>query len=112
MRGSGERRRCWGFNLLGQLGDGTTTSRATPVRVTGLSSGTTSIVAGGNHTCAIQDGGAALCWGYGPDGVLGNGSPSNRLTPVPVSGLSSGVEAIAAASLHTCALMDNGSVKC
>ena len=103
---------CWGYNAFGQLGDGTTTQRTTPVAVSGLSSGVSAMAAGWYHTCAVTSGGGAKCWGANGTGQLGDGSTTYRLTPVAVSGLSSGVSAMAASETHTCAVTSGGGVAC
>ena len=99
---------CWGYNDYGQLGDGSTTDRSTPVPVSGLGSGVIALAAGDAHTCALTAAGGVQCWGYNGYGQLGDGSTTNRLTPVPVSGLGSGVVALAAGDYHTCALTAAG----
>ena len=76
---------CWGLNRSGTLGDGTTTTRTTPVAVQGLASGVTGISAGGEHTCAVLAAGGIRCWGLNYAGQLGDGTLAyNRLTPVAV----------------------------
>ncbi|RYE42381.1 MAG: IPTL-CTERM sorting domain-containing protein [Hyphomicrobiales bacterium] len=103
---------CWGNNNGGQLGDGTTSKRPTPAPVSGLDSGVVALAAGQLHTCALNRAGAVMCWGANGYGQLGDGTTSSRLTPEPVSGLGSGVVALAADSNHTCAVTSSGSVMC
>lgn len=104
---------CWGYNGSGQLGDGTTTNRTTPVAVNtaGVLAGKTitAVTTGSNHTCAIASDQRAYCWGNIGYGQIGDGtSSSNRLLPVAVStsGVLSGkdITAISAGGARTCAI--------
>ena len=104
--------KCWGTNLYGQLGDGTKVQRSAPVNVTGLASGVASIAMGQYHTCSLSTAGAVQCWGLNDYGQLGDGTQTDHLTPAPVTGLGSGVVALAAGDKHTCALTTAGAVKC
>ena len=104
--------KCWGKNNYGQLGDGTTVRRLTPVDVVGLTSGVAGISPGSGHTCALTDSGGVKCWGKNNYGQLGDGTTHRRLKPVDVVGLTSGVAAISAGSDHSCAVTDSGGAKC
>lgn len=86
--------KCWGRNDSGELGDGSTAQRNTAVSVYGLT-GAIAIQAGGGqitnestgHSCALLTGGDVKCWGGNDSGQLGDGSFTNRLTPVTVLNL-------------------------
>ena len=78
---------CWGYNVNGQVGNGTTGSyRNTPVAVSGLSQGVVAITASSAsyHSCVKTNTGAAKCWGKNTDGELGNNSIANSAVPVDV----------------------------
>ena len=103
---------CWGGNRYGGVGDGTTTDRWQPTHVVGLTHGVRAVSVGWGHACAITDAGGVKCWGYNFNGQLGDGTTTDRLTPVDVVGLTHGVKAISAGGFHTCALTTKGAVKC
>lgn len=114
---------CWGYNIFGQLGDGTTTSRVMPATVVGIdgsSSAATAIAvsSGSVHTCAVLVSGAVMCWGNNSIGRLGNGAADGDSSiPVPVLGIDGSADttsavAISVGSSHTCAVMRRGTILC
>jgi alpha-tubulin suppressor-like RCC1 family protein len=76
---------CWGGNVFGELGDGTTTNRHTPVAVSGGLT-FTAVSSGRQHTCGLATSGIAYCWGANVQGELGNRSNVDSSVPVRVSG--------------------------
>lgn len=110
----------WGRNNYEQLGDGTTTNKATPVQVLGAGgvgflTGVTEIFGGGGSTFALKGDGTIWAWGYNGEGELGDGTIVNRSTPVQVLGAGgvgflTGVTAIAVGGNHTIALKGDGTV--
>jgi alpha-tubulin suppressor-like RCC1 family protein len=75
---------CWGGNSDGQLGDGTLTTRLTPVAVAG-SVRFREVSAGWSHTCAISTDSRVYCWGSDRYGQMGDGSEiTSRRSPTPI----------------------------
>jgi hypothetical protein len=82
-----QRAYCWGRNLSGQLGDGTTTPRLAPTLVGGPAIRFGSISAGATVVCGLESGtGRAYCWGANEVGQLGDGTTNPRLLPTAVAG--------------------------
>jgi alpha-tubulin suppressor-like RCC1 family protein len=103
---------CWGVNYSKQRDDGAYETTNSPVAVEGLSSGVTAISTSYAHTCAVTSDYGLFCWGHNGRGQLGDGTGSSSNRPVAVQGLSSGVMAIDAGYVHTCAVMTSGNVHC
>ncbi len=104
--------KCWGRNDHGQLGNGTQAASLAPVSVIGLTQAVVAVSASMTHTCALTSAGGVKCWGQNLYGGLGDGSISDRSEPVDVVGLNSGVFAVSTGGGFTCALMEDGRVKC
>ncbi len=122
--------KCWGSNVNGQLGLGDTQTRGdgpgemgATLPVVNLGPGRTAmqLTAGFNHTCARLDDGALKCWGFNSSAQLGLGDIQNRGdgpgemgATLPAVDLGPGRTALqlTAGAQHTCARLDDGSVKC
>jgi alpha-tubulin suppressor-like RCC1 family protein len=101
---------CWGSGASGQLGTGTSGSRAEGKPVPGLKN-IVSVVAGTAHSCALDTTGRVYCWGRSDQGQLG-GSPAAVGAPVAVDLQGARAMQIAAGSIHSCALRVGGKVRC
>lgn len=75
---------CWGYNALGQLGDGTRTTRFDdPVQVVGIDDAI-QVATGDSFACALRRGGSVYCWGSNNRGALGDGTTIDHGIPAPV----------------------------
>ena len=126
--------KCWGLNDFGQLGLGDTRERGrgtsgqpemgAALAAVNLGARAVAIAAGADHTCALLEEGQVKCWGRNEWGQLGLGDAIHRGTgadddpgmggalPAVDLGTGVGAQAITAGVAHTCALLDNGAVKC
>ena len=116
---------CWGSNSTGQLGlggspaqgscaesDGSNVACVTsPAVVPGLTD-VVEVRAGERHTCARKSDGTVVCWGTNFDGELGDGTNTNRSSPVAVAGLAADVVQVSCGRWFTCALHADGSISC
>ncbi len=122
--------KCWGRNSSGQLGLGDGLNRgdaggemgnSLPTVSLGTGRTATSVSAGDDHTCARLDNGTVKCWGYGGEGRLGLGDTTNRgdasgemgdSLPAVALGAGRTATAVVTGGAHTCAVLDDGSVRC
>ena len=103
---------CWGGNHFGELGDGTTTGSAVPVRVATRWRDWVAVTASDVHTCAITTSRTLWCWGINDTGELGNGTYSSSTVPVRVATRSGDWASVTAGYLHGCAVKAPGTLWC
>lgn len=100
----------WGRNAQGQLGDGTTVAKSSPVSVIGGITNWTRVSAGGLHSVGLRADGTIWTWGWNTFASLGNNSTTDRSSPVSVVGGITNWCSIAAGATHTLALRTNGTL--
>lgn len=100
--------KCWGLNDRGQLGDGTTTNRTTPVEMLGVSD-EVSVVASQLQTCVLTSIGDVYCVGGNTYGQVGDGTTTDRSTPVKVN--VSSIKFLYASDQYTYAITTSGQLK-
>lgn len=104
--------KCWGDNIYGELGDGTTTTRLTPVLTNGLGGNAIYLEAGAAYTCAILADNTVQCWGLNQSGQLGDGTTFLRINPTYVNHLSAPLQSLGAGTATTCGITGNGGALC
>lgn len=104
---------CWGLQnaTAPVLGDGSTVQRLMPVDVVSITTGASSVGAGGTSSCAIVNGGVK-CWGSNSAGQLGTGNNTISSVPTDVVGISSGATSIAVGVNYACAIAAGSAAKC
>lgn len=96
-----------GLNSIGQLGDGTTINKLTPIKVNGITD-VVDVQAGETHSMVLLSDGSVWTWGNNDDGQLGNNSTDSSLIPIQVPGLSNIVK-IATRSGHNIAIENSST---
>ncbi len=102
--------RTFGYNYYGQLGDGTTTQRSSPVQVIGITNAIQVACGGSYYTAAVCADGTVRTFGNNSNGQLGDGTYTQRTSPVQVTGITNAVQ-VACGYYHTVVLCTDGTVK-
>ncbi len=102
---------CWGDNIYGQIGDGTTQNRPQPVNVGVSPADVADVGAGGQHTCAVTVDGALFCWGKNESGQLGVDTPGPLSTPISIAAISE-LSRVSSGQQSTCGVKIDGSAWC
>lgn len=104
---------CWGRDVNGSLGTGTSTSSDPPVEVAGAATDWRQVSVGYHFTCAVKTSGRLFCWGSNFDGQLGDGTTTHQASPVEVPGAATDWVSVNSHSYEmTCAIKTNGSLHC
>lgn len=88
--------KCWGINDIGEVGDGSTTPRSTPVSVSGGHLFLSIATGPSYHSCGVEAGGVPWCWGWNEGGQLGDGSFVDRAVPTALAKVFIGVSGASA----------------
>ena len=100
----------WGHNGSGRLGDGTTTSRSSPVSIAGGGSNWKQVACGYSHMAAVKTDGTLWTWGVGSSGQLGHNTSSNRSSPGTVSGGGTNWKQVSCGVGYTAAVKTDGTL--
>ena len=102
---------CWGWNLYGEVGDGSASEQDSPV-ATGVTGAIDISMGLGFHSCAALSAGGVKCWGEDDNGECGDGVFNTEDdSPVSVSTMTTAL-GVQLGSDHSCAVVSGGTVKC
>ena len=104
--------KCWGRNYSGKLGTGNNTDLNAPSAPINLGGKAVAISLGGQHSCAVLENGDLKCWGKNDKGQLGIGNNTDLNTPSDPINLGGKAVAISLGNEHSCAVLENGELKC
>lgn len=109
---------CWGANSTGELGTsyhqacGNHLCNPAPTRVDSLGTDVAEVAVGSGHTCARKFDGTVWCWGWNYFGAVGDGTTTDRHSPIQVDALGAEVSGIVAGFHSSCARKSDGTVWC
>ena len=100
----------WGYNNNGQLGDGTTVSKRSPVTTITGEANWKQIACGSSHTAAVKTDGTLWTWGYNGNGGLGDGTTVSKRSPITTAGGGTNWKQVACGLGHTAAIKTDGTL--
>jgi alpha-tubulin suppressor-like RCC1 family protein len=100
----------WGDNFRGQIGDGTSTNRSSPVTVIGGFTDWCQVSGGDRHSLGLRTNGTAWAWGFNTNGRLGDGTTTQRTSPVSVVGGFADWCQVSAGNYHSLGVRQNGTI--
>lgn len=103
--------KCWGYNLFGTVGDGTTVSKLSPIVI---DSGTnySSLSSGSSVMCGITTAGVLKCWGYNGTGAVGDGTITTTKTSPSIADSGVTYAQVKTSGVVTCGITTTGILKC
>jgi alpha-tubulin suppressor-like RCC1 family protein len=109
---------CWGRNDRGQVGDGSSTRRLRPVKITSTSrsssspSNWASVSSDTWNNCAIKFDGTLWCWGDNTYGQLGDGTTTTRRNPTKIASTTTKWASVEVGQRHACAIKTDRTLWC
>jgi len=109
---TGQKLKCWGYNLYGQLGDGTNTARTVPVEIDASNSYDHIELSNRYMACGLTTSGVLKCWGQNDYGQLGDGTTTNRTTPTVIDSGVQYSQISVGGNSFACGITAAGVLKC